>query len=173
MVKNDGGLAREQYRSFLLSVIDRLHGDKMRQTVENSEWHREENVFVHTEMVTDKFMQFGAGLPFNEFRLGLIACAYHDVGKPWVKQPHPDGGFSFYNHEVNSANRLRNDFWRDAEVRALFCEDVAEMNFVRFIVQVHLPYKFHTQMLSKLKSSIIYSSILLFCRGLIFYLQYC
>jgi hypothetical protein len=47
----------------------------MRNTVENSEWHREANVFVHTKMVMDEYMKRveGCNLPFDVFKLGLIA----------------------------------------------------------------------------------------------------
>lgn len=147
---------REQFKNFVMSIIERRHGDVMKSTVENSEWHREENVFVHTQMVVNEFMQRSVDFSFNEFRLGLIVCAYHDTGKYWVRQEHPNGGFSFYNHEVNSANILRNDYWVDPEVRAIFSDDEAEMNFVRFLIQTHLPYKMQGKQLSVLKASIIY-----------------
>lgn len=148
---------RKNFYNHLVENLSVLHGDRMRNTVENSEWHREANVFVHTKMVMDEYMKRveGLNIPFDVFKLGLIACAYHDVGKPWTQAEHPDGGFSFYNHEVNSANSLRNDYWTHNSIRACF-NDVAEMTFVRFIIQIHLPYKFTNQMLPIVKSSIIY-----------------
>ena len=148
---------RKNFYNHLVENLSVLHGDRMRNTVENSEWHREANVFVHTKMVMDEYMKRveGCNVPFDVFKLGLIACAYHDVGKPWTKEEHPDGGFSFYNHEVNSANALRNDYWQHNSIQACF-NDVAEMTFVRFIIQIHLPYKFSNQMLPIVKSSIIY-----------------
>ncbi len=146
----------EKYFQFVLKKIDEKFGNTMRDTTENSQWHREENVFVHTQMVMSEFMKLAneKKFSFDKFRLGLIACAFHDVGKPMAKQPHPDGGFSFYNHEVMSANIFRNLYHTDSEVSAMV-PDPAEYLFVRFMIQVHLPFKTQ-QFLKILKQSVIY-----------------
>ena len=63
---------RKNFYNHLVENLSVLHGDRMRNTVENSEWHREANVFVHTKMVMDEYMKRaeGCNLPFDVFKLG-------------------------------------------------------------------------------------------------------
>lgn len=51
----------------------------MEATVEDSPWHRERNVGVHTDMVVSEFLS-SSTLGFS--LIGALVCAFHDVGKP-------------------------------------------------------------------------------------------
>ena len=59
---------------------------RMRETVEDSPWHREANVWVHTEMVLaamDKIIvEEKPELTHKEILLCKIAALFHDFGKP-------------------------------------------------------------------------------------------
>ena len=49
---------------------------------ENSPWHRERNVGVHTDMVVSEYLiRVGNDWNHNDL-LGAFVCAFHDVGKP-------------------------------------------------------------------------------------------
>lgn len=78
----------------------------MKNCCENSPFHREESVFVHTMMVCNEFdKRYSA---FNDdYFVGLFACLFHDLGKPACRTPkfNEDRGhyFSYGGHDDVSA----------------------------------------------------------------------
>lgn len=88
----------------------------MASVTENSPWHREKNVLVHTDMVIDSYVKqtdtlFGHNWSKTAF-LGLVASAFHDVGKPAAmveKFSESRGKYkSFHGHELISARKYAN-----------------------------------------------------------------
>ena len=61
---------------------------RMEQTVEDSPWHREANVAVHTEMVLQEFDKIAKDFNFSNEALliGKIALLFHDTGKPHAEE---------------------------------------------------------------------------------------
>lgn len=61
---------------------------KMKLCPQNSKWHAEGDVLVHTQMVLDEGFRLLPELSSPEERLILIlACLLHDIGKPVVTDP--------------------------------------------------------------------------------------
>lgn len=143
--------------------VERTHGKFLRATVEGSVWHREENVWVHTEMVLNQFIRLAKDMNFTSkmFRTGFLVSIYHDVGKPMCMRERDDKqGYSFYNHESASANWFKNDYCRHREVAGFLSGDgngtLDHMQFIRFLIQVHLPYSQSTEMMKLIKASVLY-----------------
>lgn len=80
----------------------------MAETVEDSPWHREENVGVHTDMVVSQYLMLAGHSAQEHFwKLGAFGCAFHDVGKPAsevVKFKEERGHYrAYHGHEMLSA----------------------------------------------------------------------
>lgn len=136
------------YRAKFLQIYDQIKQskrplfDKMRATVENSPWHREANVFVHTEMVVDQYIRLTDNdvYPWTSTDyLGALACLFHDTGKPMAETPkYSDerGHYrSYHGHEVLSA-RLWEDYAATAE-NLCSPEDTAK---VSWFIEHHMPW---------------------------------
>lgn len=97
----------------------------MGMTVEDSPYHREANVLVHTRMVMDWYK---ASLPasVDDYLLGLFACALHDIAKPRcrVEKINEKRGtyYSYDRHDVVGAEM--------AEEMMVRC-DVSEFDIYR------------------------------------------
>lgn len=80
--------------------------ETMKQVKENSPYHREESVFIHTMMVCEEYDRMYSQLE-DDYFVGLFACLFHDTGKPSslvVKQNSKRGTYnSFIGHEIASA----------------------------------------------------------------------
>lgn len=111
----------------------------MMTTIEDSPWHREDNVAVHTRMVVDEYLKFFNRSSDDNFWLGALACLFHDVGKPIVEQVKENNEIGVYRsyagHELTSARRF--------EDYALCNLDLTpkEILQVGWMIQNHLPYK--------------------------------
>lgn len=110
------------YRSNFLELFRRLQDhplfQTMEQTVENSPWHREANVRIHTTMVVGEYLvrtdkRVGTDNWQLPEYLGALACAFHDVGKPaarTAKYSEARGDyFAYPGHDLISA-RLFEDY---------------------------------------------------------------
>lgn len=116
---------------------------EMVNTVEDSPWHREANVSVHTEMVLDQFFTHHAPhLTENEVVIGALALLYHDVGKPPAEEEisREDGTKyrRYAGHEPISANVFIQSYVTDARLRELI--SIEEATAARWIIEHHLPY---------------------------------
>lgn len=89
----------------------------MSQTVENSPWHREANVLVHTGMVLEEYIKLTNSLRkysdwLYEDWLGGISCIWHDAGKPAARTPkfseERGNYFAYHGHELISARLFEN-----------------------------------------------------------------
>ena len=119
---------------------------RMEATVENSPWHREANVWVHTKMVMDEYRTRFA--PFRgpiENNIALFALLYHDVGKPdaeEVKEKKDGSGVyrSYAGHEQNSAVAFMEEYLKNPFLRQVLPLEHARI--VRWIIEHHLPYDY-------------------------------
>lgn len=112
----------------------------MINTVEDSPWHREANVGVHTEMVVDQYLKHvEEHRDFADFWHGAVACVFHDVGKPIVeevKESESRGVYrSYASHELMSARVCENYLLTHTSIDA---EDILK---IVWMIQNHLPYK--------------------------------
>lgn len=134
-------------QTFRQLLSDFQHTDlfaAMENTVEDSPWHREANVGVHTIMVVTEYLALTSEVKWTKDHLkGAIACLFHDVGKPDAKEERtsPERGtyFRFAGHELISA-RLMEDYmvknWdRFSDVLTPF-----DIYCIGWMIENHLPY---------------------------------
>lgn len=118
---------------------------KMEETVEDSPWHREANVAVHTDMVVGQYVGMAPILWTKSSLLGAIACAFHDVGKPAaeeVRHSEQRGTYRRYaGHELVSA-RLWEDYVCSNWKYFVDTFDLEPMDIYRvgWVIEHHLPY---------------------------------
>lgn len=117
----------------------------MAGTVENSPWHREANVAVHTEMVMQQFAdKFAHQYTETERKVGTLALLFHDTGKPSAEEvlEKKDGSGEKYRryagHEQNSAVTFQECYLQMPSLRALLTQH--EARAVRWMIEHHLPY---------------------------------
>ena len=127
----------------------------MQSCVENSCFHRENSVATHTDMVVMNMLQLNLadGRPStDESQLaGLFAAAFHDVGKPIMKEEkfseERGNYFSFSGHEIRSARMWEDFFMSGPEITGitedLFNPIVLDDLFmfkVGFMIEHHRPW---------------------------------
>lgn len=123
----------------------------MEATVEDSPWHREENVLVHTDMVVDEYITradaYHTGSAWTRMTyLGAVACAFHDVGKPVTRiakfNEARGNYFSYPGHELASA-RMFEDYAADHQ--SMFGPE--DIFIICWMLEHHLPWgiKDHTK----------------------------
>jgi predicted kinase len=114
-------------------------------TCENSPWHRENNVGVHTDMVVMEYLARNPALEKHTSLLGAFVCAFHDVGKPDSCQTEykEERGeyFSFSGHEQLSArmweNYAVNNFKFLSNTFGLTVDDIFR---VGYLIEMHKPW---------------------------------
>lgn len=139
------------YRDKFLQLFKTLTANnslfiRMSEVSEDSPWHREANVLVHTEMVVNEYVSLtdatasveGREWAWTDF-LGAMAVAFHDVGKPSsrIAKHSPERGdyFAYHGHELVSA-RLFEDF--AAGLPDMFsAEDIFK---VCWMIEYHMPW---------------------------------
>jgi len=129
--------------------IDPLHVE-MSNFSEDSPWHRERTIAVHTNMVVGEFLtRAGSKNAENEWSTndlyGAFACAFHDVGKPAARtevyKPERGTYYRYGGHELISAR-----LWEDWAVRNWkFLEEEFDMTphgiySVGWLIENHLPW---------------------------------
>jgi predicted kinase len=117
----------------------------MEATCENSPWHREPNVGVHTNMVVDQYLTRITDDWNANHLLGAFACAFHDVGKPYSMEAafseERGNYYRFRGHELSSAR-----FWEDWAVTNWnmlsnkFMLQAADIYRISWIIENHLPW---------------------------------
>lgn len=121
--------------------------DNMRKTVENSPWHRERNVGVHTDMVVAQYLTHSLSFEIwgIDVLCGAFACAFHDTGKPSAEEQKVSkerGAYKAYpGHELTSAR-----LWEDYAVSNWdYLQDEfgmlpIDMYKVGWLIEHHLPW---------------------------------
>jgi predicted kinase/CRISPR/Cas system-associated endonuclease Cas3-HD len=88
------------------SMYDYICHD-METLKEDSDWHHEESVAVHTKMVMDQFISSNIDMSVIERVNGLLAAKFHDTGKVLAcKYKIGKNGLRkvFYGHEIMSSH---------------------------------------------------------------------
>ncbi len=122
---------------------------KMVDTVEDSPWHREANVAVHTEMVVAEYVSRSPEVWTVKDFAGALACLFHDVGKPSsmvMKFKEERGHYkAFHGHEKVSARMFMDFVMSTPSVRYLI-EDHRGFFFVTaWMIEYHLPWDIKDQ----------------------------
>lgn len=115
----------------------------MSATVEDSPWHREANVAVHTEMAIEFFMKnFGNKYSEREQVIAMTALLFHDSGKPSAEETitREDGHVyrRYAGHEQDSAITFQEFYVTSQKLRNMFT--VKEARLIKFMIEHHLPF---------------------------------
>lgn len=135
--------------TFITWYFNEFHSDElfrdMLNTTEDSPYHREVSVGVHTDMVVTQYLSRWNHLSQNKI-LGALACAFHDVGKPDArtrKYSSKRGHYnSFAGHEKLSAR-----LWEDWAMRhwdfLKFTLGLNPQDFhsVSWMIEFHMPWE--------------------------------
>jgi predicted kinase len=132
----------------------------MVDTVEDSPWHRESNVAVHTEMVVqqwiDRFMHSSSD---QTNKIALLALFFHDAGKPDAEEEleRADGSGKYRRyagHESVSSKAFMEFYLKCCKLNDWVT--IAEARAIRWIIENHLPYGLkHKQKVTDLKLATI------------------
>ena len=135
---------------FLEEVKKTTHWSVMRGTVEDSPWHREANVAVHTLMTINVYLdQFASHRTEREQLLALMALLFHDFGKPDAeetkeKKEEPGVFYRTYaGHEPISGNEFLSFMCEQHNLRhAFFGQGYGwkDIRTIKFMIEHHLPY---------------------------------
>lgn len=135
----------QQFDKFLIKFKQSEQWQTMLATVENSPWHREANVAVHTEMVMRQYRErFMPHRTQVEAVIALTALLFHDTGKPVAEEvlEKKDGSGETYRryagHEQSSAVTFQECYLQMPELREMLTPYQARA--VRWIIEHHLPY---------------------------------
>jgi predicted kinase len=142
--------AKEFFAEFKAAIELTPHWAQMVATVENSPWHREANVAVHTEMTIDQYMnRFFPHRTERQRILTLMALLFHDFGKPEAeetleKKDEPGVFYRRYaGHEPISGNEFLSFMYDNDSLREMFFAQGFSWRDVRTIkvmIEHHLPY---------------------------------
>jgi predicted kinase len=123
---------------------------QMVATVEDSPWHREANVSVHTNMTIHQYMtQFYDQRSERQRMLSLMALLFHDFGKPEAeetleKKEEPGVFYRRYaGHEPISGNEFMSFMCDQDELRQVFFDqgyDWSDIRKIKVMIEHHLPY---------------------------------
>ena len=140
----------EFFTAFWEKVKGTPHWITMMGTVENSPWHREANVAVHTTMTIHQYMtRFYEHRTERQQMLSLMALLFHDFGKPEAeetleKKDEPGVFYRRYaGHEPISGNEFMSFMCDYHELREMFFAQGYDWNDIRTIkvmIEHHLPY---------------------------------
>lgn len=133
------------YSVFVPSALFR----RMDSMGENSPWHREQTIGIHTNMVVAQYMSSIDGDDeWTGMELaGALASAFHDVGKPFAARekfkPERGNYLSFGGHEIISARMWETYAVQNwSELKEIFGEAMTPsvLYFTTFIIEHHLPW---------------------------------
>jgi predicted kinase len=112
---------------------------------EDSPWHRESSIGIHTNMVVGEYLSRTPASWTPLHLLGAFAATFHDVGKPFsceFKWKESRGDYkSFNGHELHSAR-----LWEDWAVRnwieltTTFQITALDMYYVSWMIEHHKPW---------------------------------
>lgn len=118
----------------------------MVNTRENSPWHREANVGVHTQMLLNWYKEnLFSNRNEKQRMLTLVACLFHDVGKPpseIVKHSEERGEYrAYHGHEQVSA-RMWVDYAVTSKdtVAGVLGFSMNDVSNVALMLEHHVPF---------------------------------
>jgi predicted kinase len=119
--------------------------DTMACTIEDSPWHREQNVLVHTDMVVAQYLSMNPESWDRYILRGAFASAFHDVGKPKAEQVHETEDRGVYRkytgHELVSARLWEEWAYENMPMLSNRFDFIPEDIYaVGWMIQSHLPF---------------------------------
>lgn len=137
-------LALQAFESFYNRFRKTSLWANMKNTRENSPWHREPNVGDHTQMLIDWYMGNLASQRNDKQRmLTLVACLFHDVAKPVceVKKHSEERGEyrSYVGHDLASA-RIWMDFALSENINDLQLS-IVDISNIAMMIEYHQAFK--------------------------------
>lgn len=140
----------EFFAAFKSRVELSSNWEVMARTVEDSPWHREANVTVHTNMTIEQYMvKFFDHRTERQRMLSLMALLFHDFGKPEAeetleKKEEPGVFYRRYaGHEPISGNEFMSFMCDQVELREMFFAegyDWSDVRKIKVMIEHHLPY---------------------------------
>jgi len=138
--------AMRRFETFAANFKQTALWEAMVNTVENSPWHREANVGVHTEMLDRWYMENLANKRSDRQQmLTRVGCLFHDVGKaPSEIQKYSEarGNYrAYHGHEQISAR-----IWVDYalqnmdQVKELLKFDLQDVANIAMMIEYHVPF---------------------------------
>ena len=116
---------------------------KMIDMTEDSPYHREGNVANHTNMVVAHYLS-ATNYDNNNFLIGVLACAFHDTGKPDAvvyKNSEARGDYkAFPGHELASARKWEDYAVSNWSVFDDFGLSVYDIYTIGWMIENHLPW---------------------------------
>lgn len=117
----------------------------MLNTREDSPWHREANVAEHTRMLIRFYMDnFANKRSDQQQMLTLVACLFHDVGKPpsqIIKFSEERGEYrAYHGHEQVSARMWVDFALNNPDVRDLLHLTADDVSNIAFMIEHHVPF---------------------------------
>lgn len=135
----------EKLKSFKRDFENSSMWKVMEKTKEDSPWHREESVAIHTDMVLSNFENnFKTMCDTDEaYAITYLSLLFHDVGKPpcMVVKFKPERGHynAFHGHEQISA-RMFEDFYVSNIRKFDGIISLQQAYEVMWMIENHLPY---------------------------------
>lgn len=117
---------------------------EMEQTVEDSPWHREANVAVHTNMVVGEYLTRAGDEWGPQEVVGALACAFHDFGKPDAEETvfsEARGEYRRYHGHEKTSARIFED-WAAQNIDKLNYLGLNEDHIfaISWLCEHHLPW---------------------------------
>ena len=146
-----------------------LH-DHMVNTVEDSPYHREPNVWEHTKMVVESYTDQSPNV-WNKYDLmSAIMCAFHDTGKPMSEEVLVrDNGTQYRrytNHDVMSGNIFIDYVCSNRDHELLSGLSDIDIYNVWVMIAYHMPYKLSSDRVELLHTHLNYYGLVnIFTRG--------
>lgn len=142
------------FQDYLIAFSTTDLAKAMQETKENSPYHREDSVWVHTMMMLNVLEKtYAKNLSQKECVMVALAILFHDVGKPNAKKElfnEAYGGkyFSFKRHESLSARMFESLAMRDYvsyekahNIKKLFRLDNNDIYTICWMIENHLIYR--------------------------------
>lgn len=138
------------FNDFYAEVRKTKNWAVMEGTVEGSEWHREANVAVHTDMCIKHYIATTAQhRTERQQALTLVTLLFHDFGKPEAEETleAKDGSGRTYHryagHEPKSANEFLSFVMSHEDLtRAFFAQGFGweDVRKIKWMIEHHLPF---------------------------------
>jgi hypothetical protein len=143
MVYNGTIMTTIQCFNAILSEVKKTEYWKaMERTVENTMWHREASVAVHTEMTIDHYVKtFYPMRTPRQRMLSMMALMAHDFGKPATERKNAEGRNQYLGHEPVSGDLVIEFFVDHREIMQKYYDfGPGDLAAIRFVIDRHLPY---------------------------------
>lgn len=137
--------ALQRFEEFRAKFLQTDLWRAMVNEVEGTEWHREANVGVHTDMLISWYKEnLMKHRSQTQAMWTLVACLFHDVAKPTsrvVKMVDGKEKRGYHGHEPRSAR-----MWsvyaveNHADVTEILRFDLSDVDFVARMIEHHLPF---------------------------------